>query len=608
MEKEKDLLKLTAELKEKYPDIGVQKVEVGKDGTASLYLRPTDKVLASMEQSSVLRRNYLTRTDLDLLDEKKSPSQVDPHSLYKRSYELYWDADIYGSVINTLANFAMKGFENDIGDPNIKHFFDSWVSDTDFDEVLEWVFLDFFRIGMVRTYKVLGKYEPKISHISDFPGQKPKKIKGWLNNLETAAKKLKWSQSYMPVKYTVLNPLLVQIEGSLLFDQAKVALEASPELKDLLKKSGKDLTPAEKEIVKMLPSEFKTAVKAGKPIPLNPELVGAIDYRKQPYERYAKPRGARAFDSFEYKRRLKEADLSTLDGITNFILKITVGNDKFPVTDPAELDKVAQLFNTPSKSFDIVYNHTLAIEKVVSPEIEAVLGKDKYGQVTDDITGALAFPRQLIDGLGSLNAASAKLVVMSVVEEINYARRQVTNWIYREYRQIAEAMKFDMYPKVRWDDTILKDIILYMTIISQLVDRRMMSYRTALEELGFNYDNEFQNMEDEFDKVMDGTFGIIGSPWQQAKSGFGATEPQNNQPNVQKTQRGPKGSPSAGRPKGQPAKPKQTNTKPKPKVTAPQKTQSNITVEDIFTNLDDATFKMVMDLIKTKREKIKDGE
>jgi hypothetical protein len=43
-------------------------------------------------------------------------------------------------------------------------------------------------------------------------------------------------------------------------------------------------------------------------------------------------------------------------------------------------------------------------------------------------------------------------------------------------------------------------------------------------------------------------------------------------------------------------------------VKAPQKTQSSITVEDIFTNLDDATFKMVMDLIKYKREKNKGGE
>jgi hypothetical protein len=609
MEKEKDLLKITADLRDKYPDLDIQKVEMGQDGSASLYLRPNDKVLASMEKSSILRRNYLTRTDLDLLAEKKKPSQVAPHSLYKRSYELYWDADLYGSVINTLANFAMKGFENDVGDPNIQHFFDSWVIDTNFNEVLEWIYLDFFRMGMVRTYKVLGKYEPKISYISNVPGKKPTKVKGWLNNLETAAKKLKWSQSYMPIRYTVLNPLLVNIEGSLLFDQAKVTLEAPPELKKLFQKQAKDLTPEDKELIKLLPSEFKNAVKAGKPIELNPELVGKIDYRKQPYERYSRPRGVRAFDSFEYKSKLKEADISTLDGITNYILKITVGNDTFPVTDAAELDRVAQLFNTPSKSFDIVYNHTLSIEKIVSPEIEAVLGKDKYGQVMEDITGALAFPRQLIDGMGSLNAASAKLVVMSVVEEINYARRQVTNWIYREYRQIAEAMKFDMYPKVRWDDTILKDIILYMTIISQLVDRRMLSYRTALEELGFNYDNELKNMEVEFDQVMEGTFGIIGSPWQQAKQGlpFGAITTDGDG-NIQKTQRAPKGTPSAGRPKGQPAKPKQQNTKPKPSTKPPQKTQQSITVADILTHLDDSTYDKVMETIEKKRKKLRDGE
>jgi hypothetical protein len=405
----------------------------------------------------------------------------------------------------------------------------------------------------------------------------------------------------MPIRYTVLNPLLVNIEGSLLFDQAKVTLEAPPELKKLFQKQARELTPEDKELIKLLPSEFKKAVQEGKPIELNPELVGKIDYRKQPYERYARPRGARAFDSFEYKSRLKEADISTLDGITNYILKITVGNDSFPVTDAAELDRVAQLFNTPSKSFDIVYNHTLSIEKIVSPEIEAVLGKDKYAQVMDDITGALAFPRQLIDGMGSLNAASAKLVVMSVVEEINYARRQVTNWIYREYRQIAEAMKFDMYPKVRWDDTILKDIILYMTIISQLVDRRMLSYRTALEELGFNYDNELKNMDVEFEKVMDGTFGIIGSPWQQAKQGFGDT-------NVQDTQRAPTGTPSAGRPRAQPAKPKQTDTKPKPKTKAPQKNQAGITVADVLTHLDDLTYEKVIETIENKRKKLKDGE
>jgi len=146
-----------------------------------------------------------------------------------------------------------------------------------------------------------------------------------------------------------------------------------------------------------------------------------------------------------------------------------------------------------------------------------------------------------------------------------------------------------------------------MTIISQLVDRRMLSYRTALEELGFNYDNELKNMDVEFEKVMDGTFGIIGSPWQQAKQGFGPL-PTDGGDNIQTTQRAPKGTPSAGRPKGQPAKPKQQNIKPKPKPKAPQKTQQSITVADILTHLDDSTYEKVMETIEKKRKKLRDGE
>ena len=181
------------------------------------------------------------------------------------------------------------------------------------------------------------------------------------------------------------------------------------------------------------------------------------------------------FDTIEYKKALRAADLSTLDGITNYILKITIGSDEYPVTTQDELQAVAQLFNTPSKSFDVVWNHTLKIEKVISPEIGEILGQEKYMQVNDDMTAGLSMSRALIDGISDLNVAEAGLVVKGLMEEINYARRQVTRWVYNEYGQIAEAAGFDRFPKVRWDEGILQDVILYMNTISQLVYRRMLS-------------------------------------------------------------------------------------------------------------------------------------
>ncbi len=600
----KQLQRVTNDLKKKYPDVGIQKIEVDESsGKSTFFLAPNERVLASLpggmsvtpriSTASTIRRDAMDRTVLDLI--KTSPSEEDPKEIIKRATRYYYEADFYGAHIDVLTNFASKGFENDIDDDDIKLFYDTWNFDVGFHQMLNWIFFDFFRVGMVRTYKIVGKYEPGITYLSAVPGQRKtkteksmlrevsersdririKKIERYEANMkmldgrnaaqkilkqELAAKKKMWSKGFMPISYTVLNPELLEIEGSLLFNKSKVSLTPSAELRKLLTKEAGELTDDEKMIIKLLPSDFKSAAEGGGKIELDPLFVGEVDYRKQPYERYAKPRGIKVFDSLEYKNSLRQADLSTLDGISNYILKVTIGNDEFPVTDQTQLETVSQLFNTTSKSFDVVYNHTLEIEKIVSPEIEAILGDNKYAQVNRDITGGLAFSRAFVDGTGdNVNQAETGLMVKSLIEEINYARRQVTQWIYHEYQQIAEASGFDRFPRVRWDNTILRDIILYMATISSLVDRRMLSYETALEQLGFDFPNEFNNMTNEFPSVMEGILGIVGSPFQQSA----------NQPGG-----APKGTPSGGRPKGKPAKKKQQNTNPAAKTKVPNQAPS----------------------------------
>lgn len=586
------ITKVTTELKEKYPDIGLKSIEVDDStGKAMFYLQPTPKSLAFLKQekAAIVRRDVIDRAVLDL--GKKDAYTEDPKELFKRAMRYYYVDPLVGTVTNLLANLSAKGFEHDIDDDNIKNFYDVWAFDVQFEQILAWIFLDFFKVGHVTTYKTIAKYEPRVSYLSPIPGQKIKKaktkkttgkkdefteeqlaevariveeakangVKGKkkLKEIENAAKKNIWSKGHLPIAYTVLNPELVTIEGSLLFDKYKTKLTPPPEFRAMLTKDKAELTEEEKELIKSLPTDLKAAAQAGGEIDLDYRLVGSITYRKQPYERYAKPRTARIFDAIEYKEALKQADISTLDGISNYILKVTIGSDEYPVTTQEELEAVAQLFNTPSKSFDVVWNHTLQVEKIVSPEISSILGKDKYVQVNEDMTAGLAISRAIIDGTTNVNGPEVNVFLKGLMEEINYARHQVTRWIYREYQQIAEAVGFDRFPKIRWDEGVLKDTILYMATLSQMVDRRMLSYRTSLEALGFDFSNELKNMEEEFDYVEEGTFGIIGSPWQQAKAGPGGIQP---------TQKAPTGTPSGGRPKGQPAKPKQTQTQPNKKL------------------------------------------
>jgi len=581
----KKLKQITADIQKKYPDAGIKSIEVDEaSGKSTFYLSPKPKTLAYLEnggvipkvfkdKASIISRDTLDRTFLDL--STKDPMQMTPTEIFKKAIDYYNTDPLIGSTTNILVNLANKGFEHDIDDDNIKNFFDVWAFDVGFHEFLDWAYLDFFKTGHVTTYKVLAKYEPRISYLSPIPGQKIKSKP----KTATGAKKNIWSKSHLPVSYTVLNPTLVNIEGNLLFDKVSVKLTPPNELKELFKKEKSLLTEEEKELIKALPSELKRTVEKGGEIQLDSRLVGSITYRKMPYERYAKPRSFRLFDTIEYKRSLKQADLSTLDGITNAILKITIGNDEYPVVTQGELEAISQLFNTSSKSFDVVWNHTLKVEKIVSPEIGEILGKSKYEQVNDDMTGGLSMSRAFIDGGGDLSDAEAGLIVKGVQEEIDYARRQVTKWIYREYQQIAEVMGFDRFPKVRWDEGVLKDTIMYMNIISQLVDRRMLSYRTSLEALGFDYPNELSNMQAELPLVEDGVFGILGSPWQQSK--------------IQPVQNAPVGTPSSGRPKGKvPTKktkqsPSKKNTTQLKKKTKPQKTAS---VADTVKDMTDAEF------------------
>jgi hypothetical protein len=148
-----------------------------------------------------------------------------------------------------------------------------------------------------------------------------------------------------------------------------------------------------------------------------------------------------------------------------------------------------------------------------------------------------------------------------------------------------------------------------MSTISNMVDRRMISYHTALEELGFDYPNELNNMENELPMVLDGTLGIKGSPFQQFKPGPFGGGGGGAQPGVQPVQGAPKGTPSQGRPKGQVPKQKQTNpnqtnktkvkkaTPSKPATKSPQAASIDLkeVIEIASENLDDEQFEAFLE-------------
>jgi len=593
---------------------GVHEVEIdvgpkGRPAVELAYLDPErgDKSpLRFHEGGRVMTRDFMRRGDLDLLSGQPEIMRAKPSKIFERAINFYKTKGPYGTWIDTLSNFSAKGFKNDIDDEDIKLFYDTWTEEIDFQETVEKIFFDFFRVGMVRTFKLVGKFSPKLkpenfdetvrrrTQANHFSTRE--ELKSLMAYKDIAAAKKIWSKSFIPLGYTILNPTLVDIKGSLMFDQTDTLLkpEAFKEIAVLLKNPGK-ASKEQKKFLSSLPKELKEAIKKNKPVKLPPELVGKCDYRRMDYERYPMPRVARMFDDMQYKEELKKADYSTLDGITNYILKITIGNDEHPVTSQSELETVARLFDTASKSFDILWNHTLKIEKITFPEISDILGGQKFEQVNDDLSQAIGVTRALVDGNISGNAKAIEAALKGFAEEVNYARRCVKRWINNEYEEVALSMGFDRYPIVRFDENALKDEVMMMSVIQGMIDRRILSYETGIEKLGFDFSNELSNFIQEKQLVLDGTLGIIGSPYNpKAIPAQGPVPTQDTTPggkpttvtqedlqdlqrnieklvetNIQKIQRTPKGTPSEGRPRKGRGKPRQKSTKPSVKPPKP---------------------------------------
>lgn len=101
----------------------------GQDGQPSPIKFRTD--------AGVISRDYLRRIDLDLLSGQPDPTAIKADKSYAKALALYRSKGAYGTTIDTLTNFAAKGFSNDTDDEDVKLFFDVWVREVGFKETVE---------------------------------------------------------------------------------------------------------------------------------------------------------------------------------------------------------------------------------------------------------------------------------------------------------------------------------------------------------------------------------------------------------------------------------------------------------------------------------------
>lgn len=389
---------------------------------------------------------------------------VDPHERIKMCRLICILEPVVGTVVDILVDIAYNGFKIETtGNDDIDKFYKEFNEIVEMDTVISWIFQEYFLSGDVTIYKELD------------------------------------NKTGIPIGYTVLNPLAVKVEGSLLFNSEVITIDIQEELSrinslpDNLKQG----------VLQNLPSELYKYLKGNSyfngRLVLPPEKVSRITRKKQPYERYATPMLTRLIFPVLFKHRLRLMDLSTIEGVINQLMIVKIGDKDHPPTDE-KLRQVASLFLTPKKSFTVFWDWTLDVQ-VVTPNAIETLYQNKYEQINEDISMGLGIPRAIIDGKGA-NYSTAFVGVQMLIERASREILAVKRWLEKEYREIAKIKGFEVYPKVRFDRTQLRQENYVRQILTPLYDRGLISPETVLSEAGFNYQSEIERKKKHQNNAM----------------------------------------------------------------------------------------------------------
>ena len=287
----------------------------------------------------------------------------------------------------------------------------------------------------------------------------------------------------MPVRYTILNPADIQISGNISFASSKLYKVLNPyeimRLKD-------PQTDEDKEILEALPEEAIKQLKSqGRgnnailTMPLDPNKVRAVFYKKQDYEPFGVPMGYPVLEDINFKAEMKKMDMALTRTMQQMILLVTMGTepDKGGVNQK-NLAAMQNLFENESIGRVLIADYTTKAEFVI-PKIADLLDPRKYEIVDKDIQIGL---NNLLVGAEKFANQSAKTDVF--IARLTQARETFINdFLMPEIKHIAKTLGMRNYPTPVFEDIKLKDTYNNNRIYSRLMELGILTPEEGLEAL-----------------------------------------------------------------------------------------------------------------------------
>jgi hypothetical protein len=389
-------------------------------------------------------------------------SVVNMSEIFHLTQLAYYNFAIIKNTIDLMTEFSTNKIFLRGGNSKSQKFIYNWMNSINLLDFQDKFFRECYRSCNVFCYKVEGEIDPK--NIGELNTTFGSKLDG---------------KTKLPIKYIILNPADINIQGGALFSDSGYLKLLNPyEIARL--RAGK--SPGDKAILNSFDAKIQQEIKSGSSsilIPLDPDLVTAIFYKKQDYEALAVPMIYPVLKDINWKAEMKRIDMAVSRVMQNVVLLIKMGYEsksgKYMV-DREAMAAMRQLFESESVGKTLVSDFSTEVEFKI-PTIGDFLDPKKYEIVNTDIKEGL---NTILGGTDS-KFANQYIQVQLFIQRLQQTREIfLTKFLIPEIRTICEIMNFKSAPTPFFQDIDLKDSSEFNRILAQLYQYGLLTPSEAL--------------------------------------------------------------------------------------------------------------------------------
>ena len=375
----------------------------------------------------------------------------------------YYNFPIFRNTIEMMVEFSVNNIYFKGGNAKSIAFFDAWLKKIGINGVQDNFYREYYRSGNV--FLLRHDAQMRSEDISDI--------------VKTYGGYSKAAKTLIPIKYSILNPASIEFLGSLAFNNPKYLRVLNDYEVALLKDAR---TKEDVQFLESLPKDVQKMIKSGAArvtIPVDPEQIYAVFYKKQDYEPFAVPMGYGVLSDLNWKEELKKMDMALTRVIQQVVLLITTGAepDKGGI-NPKNIEALNQIFENESIGRVLVADYTTKGEFII-PQVGDILDPKKYQIVNEDI--------QL--GLHSILVSNEKFANQSLkiqlfVEKLKQARQNfLDSFLIPEIKRLSDELGFKNYPTPYFQEFDLKDEVEFARIYSRLAELGILTPEETIKAI-----------------------------------------------------------------------------------------------------------------------------